>query len=85
MGSDVDDTAVPYAPLFADTWTIQGQQYFYRVRARNDAGASEPSNVVGPVRADGVTMVDDLADLTRSFAHAGVRLVTDDSARRRKT
>jgi hypothetical protein len=79
VGSGIDDTKTPYAPLFSDTWALPGQQYFYRVRARNEAGRSDPSNVVGPVAVVRLTIVDELADTTRAFAVKGLRLVGDDT------
>jgi hypothetical protein len=38
-------------PLFRDTTAQPGTQYYYRVRAKNEAGTSDWSNVIGPVKA----------------------------------
>ena len=71
VGMDVDDTRVQYRPLFSDEFAVPGASYFYRVRAKNAAGASAFSNVVGPVRVDGWTMVDEMGDVSRLFASGG--------------
>ena len=54
--------------------------WYYRVRARNEAGLSEPSNVVGPVKVTQVTLVDELADFSKLHAHQGnLEIKTHDS------
>jgi mannan endo-1,4-beta-mannosidase len=70
VGDSVDETAVQYRPLFADTSAGKGN-WFYRVRARNRAGVSEPSNTAGPVTVTQSILVDDLADLSKMQAHSG--------------
>jgi hypothetical protein len=55
-GEKIDETAVQYGPLFNDSGAKKGE-WFYRVRACNAAGVSEPSNVVGPVKVDYATHV----------------------------
>jgi mannan endo-1,4-beta-mannosidase len=69
-GRDVDDTAVQYRPLFVDEQVDPGNSYYYRVRAKNSYGTSEASNVVGPVRVETKTTVDELKDLSRIAAHS---------------
>jgi len=71
VGANVDDTRVQYRPLFADESAEPGQSYYYRVRAKNAAGTSAPSNTVGPVRVEASTIVDELSDYARTFAHGG--------------
>jgi hypothetical protein len=60
-GENIDETAVQYRPLFADGKVEKGN-WFYRVRACNTAGVSEPSNVVGPVVVDYATIVDEMTE-----------------------
>lgn len=60
------DNLVVYAPLFSDRTAKLGETYFYRVIARNRAGASQPSNIVGPIRAQRLWWIDDLFDLSLS-------------------
>jgi mannan endo-1,4-beta-mannosidase len=71
VGADVDDAALQYRPNFEDVYAEQGRQYFYRVRAKNEAGSSEPSNVIGPVLVDSLFILDEMRDLSRVFAHGG--------------
>ena len=47
------------------------REWFYRVRARNAAGASAPSNVFGPVEVSQVTFVDELADFSKVHSRSG--------------
>ncbi len=71
VGMNVDDTRVQYRPVFADRFVDAGASYYYRVRARNAAGRSDPSNVVGPVSVHDLAVVDELADDSNFFASGG--------------
>jgi hypothetical protein len=85
VGDNVDDTRVQYRPLFNDESVTPGESYFFRVSARNEAGVSPPSNVVGPVKAVCWTVVDEGQDLSKTVAtSAGVKAVTGDDRRRRE-
>jgi hypothetical protein len=78
-GSGIDESFVQYRPLFCDESAPAGNWY-YRVRANNAAGTSEPSNIVGPVAVTHATLVDELADFTKTSAHSDtIRLETHDS------
>ncbi len=66
----VDETAVQYRPLFADSLVTPGQ-WFYRVTARNGAGVSRPSNVVGPVAVRNRTIIDDMQNFNRAYRYNG--------------
>ena len=81
VGPDVDDTWAQYRPLFSDATAEPGKSYYYRVRAKNEAGASAPSNVAGPVRAEGRTIVDELVNfsLTHSRSNGPVSLESKDA------
>jgi hypothetical protein len=70
VGSRVDESLVQYRPQFADESSAAGEWY-YRVRAANDAGVSEPSNVIGPVKVTHGTLVDELADFKKADAQVG--------------
>jgi hypothetical protein len=63
-GEDIDESFVQYHPLFADESVTAGSWY-YRVRAVNAAGASEPSAMFGPVKVTQATFVDELADFKK--------------------
>jgi mannan endo-1,4-beta-mannosidase len=85
VAKGVDDTAVQYRPLFNDESATPGGAYFYRVRARNDAGASEPSNVIGPVRVTHRTLVDEGRDVSRLAAKSSdVKATVGEDRRRRE-
>lgn len=49
VGSDISDAVKGFNSLFNDTGAEAGVVYYYRVKAKNVSGTSEPSNVVGPV------------------------------------
>jgi mannan endo-1,4-beta-mannosidase len=69
-GSNIDESAVQYRPLFADESAPAGEWY-YRIRANNASGVSEPSNTAGPVQVTQATRVDELADFSRVYAREG--------------
>ena len=58
VGYNVSDADVPYFPLFHDETARLGERYFYRIRAVNTAGVSEPSNTVGPVEVKELALID---------------------------
>jgi mannan endo-1,4-beta-mannosidase len=85
VGEPIDDTRVQYRPLFNDDAAEVGRTYWYRVRAHNNAGVSESSNAVGPVRAEHRTVVDEGQDLSRVATTTGdVQLSTGEDRRRRE-
>lgn len=69
-GTNIDESFVQYRPLFNDESAPRGDCY-YRVRAKNEAGLSDPSNVVGPVAVTHATLVDELADFSKVQARQG--------------
>ena len=66
----VDESFTQGRPAFADE-AVSAGQWFYRVAAKNQAGASQPSNVVGPVTVTHMTLVDELADFSKVHAKQG--------------
>jgi len=82
-GENIDETAVQYRPLFADPNVSQGK-WFYRVRARNQTGASEASNVIGPVKVTHATLVDELRDFSLIHARTGVLEIQTRDCRKAK-
>jgi hypothetical protein len=62
IAENVSDAQVAYRPLFSDVTARPGQRLYYRVIARNEAGQSPPSNVVGPVPVEQICVVDELSD-----------------------
>ncbi len=84
-GKGIDESLVQYRPLFATSPRPKGKWY-YRVRAVNESGVSEPSNVTGPVKVTRATLVDELADLKQVNTVEGTwRSKCATPARRRKT
>jgi mannan endo-1,4-beta-mannosidase len=78
VASNVDEAFTQYRPQFADE-SVPAGKWFYRVLARNDSGVSEPSNVAGPVNVDTATLVDELADLSKTSAlHGGWQIANRD-------
>lgn len=61
VGESVDESFTQYRPQFSDESAPKGK-WFYRVRAKNSGGVSEPSNIVGPVKVAVATLVDELSD-----------------------
>jgi hypothetical protein len=81
----VDDTTVQYRPLFSDATAEPGLSYFYRVTARNAAGKSAASNIVGAVAVTHRTLVDECRDLSLVAETIGkVEPTTGDDRRRRE-
>ena len=76
VGMDVDDSRVQYHQLFSDNYAEPGSHYYYRVRAKNAAGVSAPSNIVGPVQVNDNVIVDEMSDFSQSFAHSNVTIET---------
>ena len=70
IADGVDESFTQYRPSFSDE-TVRKGKWFYRVHARNAAGRSASSNVVGPVEVTQVTFVDELADFTKVHARSG--------------
>jgi hypothetical protein len=59
-GRDISDADFQYRPLLNDTGVEIGKSYFYRVTARNSAGESIPSNVIGPISVTCKTLTDEM-------------------------
>lgn len=81
---ELSDARVQYRPLFNDESAEMGKSYFYRVRARNEAGLSRPGNVVGPVDVTGSVLVDELADESKILFQHGELALRQNEARRYK-
>jgi hypothetical protein len=70
VGKAVDESFTQYRPVFSDETAPKGTWY-YRVRAQNKAGLSQPSNVGGPIRVRSTTIVDELADFSKVHSRSG--------------
>jgi mannan endo-1,4-beta-mannosidase len=81
IAQNVSDADTQYRPLFSDGTVEPGATYFYRILARNSAGASPPSDVVGPVAAKCRTLVDECVDLSLVADTKGDVVPRSDNAR----
>jgi hypothetical protein len=84
VGTGVCEAQVQYHPLFVDESAEPGKLYFYRLTARNEAGRSAPSNVIGPVRIEHRTLVDELWNDSRMFLKQGAVKFRQNDARKVK-
>ncbi|MBN2377526.1 MAG: cellulase family glycosylhydrolase [Sedimentisphaerales bacterium] len=84
VGSNVSDAAVQYRTIFNDASVGIGKSYFYRVKAQNESGVSEASNVIGPVAVRHRTLVDEMQDLRYVHSYDGVLSVAEKQTRRFK-
>jgi hypothetical protein len=65
------DDAAQYHPLAVDEFAQPGQSLCYRLIARNEAGLSKPSAVIGPMKIRCCTLVDELPNLSRTYRKGG--------------
>jgi mannan endo-1,4-beta-mannosidase len=80
IGYNVSDAETAHRPLFNDFGAEMGTSCYYRVRARNAAGLSKPSNVVGPVMVAHKTLVDECWNFALVFSRKGdLSMQTDNS------
>jgi hypothetical protein len=84
LAREVSDARLQYRPLFADVTTEPGRSYEYRVRARNEAGVSEPSAPFGPVEITSRTFVDELRTASKMFLTEGSLHFRTNQARKYK-
>ncbi len=83
IAENVSDSQTAYRPLFSDTTATIGQSVYYRVNARNSAGASAPSAAIGPVKIESLCLIDELPDFSRTQSHtAGLTIINDHNALR---
>lgn len=80
----IDDASVAYRPLFNDVSAEIGKIYYYRVRAMNSSGFSEPSNVIGPIEVTQLQHQDELSNFGKMYSHKGEFVYRTDNARQTK-
>ena len=83
ISSNIDEAFTQYRPQFSDE-TVPAGRWYYRVRARNESGVSEPSNVVGPVIVASATLVDELTDFSKVNSQRGVLKIASHDCRSAK-
>jgi hypothetical protein len=77
-GYNVTDADQVYTPLFNDYSATIGKEYYYRVLAKNRGGVSDESNIVGPVKAESLRLLDEMKNFTvLYFLSGGVKIKTD--------
>jgi mannan endo-1,4-beta-mannosidase len=69
VGYNVSDADVEYFPLFHDATVQVGKSYYYRAIAKNQAGVSAPSNVVGPVKVERHALIDNMRNYGKLYFH----------------
>jgi hypothetical protein len=84
VGCDISDAAVQYRPLFNDTSAGIGERYYYRVKAKNIAGISPPSNIVGPTKVESLVLVDEMRDYSLIHSREGSLSIDTRTARKAK-
>jgi mannan endo-1,4-beta-mannosidase len=78
------DDAAQYHPLAVDEYAQPGRSVCYRLIARNEAGLSKPSVVLGPVNIRCGTLVDELKNLSRTYGKSGKLELRSNDARNYK-
>ena len=84
IACQLTDDAAQYRPLAVDEFAQPGRSYCYRLIARNEAGGSHPSKVVGPVTMRCRTLVDELPNLSRTYRKGGKLELRSNDARNYK-
>ena len=84
IADSVSDADVQYRPLFNDTSAQIGAAYYYRIIAKNRAGASSPSNIVLSAKVSRHTLVDECRDWSNVHQVIGSPSVVNDKARKSK-
>lgn len=82
IGYNISDADKFYTSLFNDNTVEVEKEYFYRIIAKNIGGKSEPSNEVGPVKAEYLSYIHDMKNLTGMYYFTDdLRLATEDDRR----
>jgi mannan endo-1,4-beta-mannosidase len=78
------DDSVQYHPMAVDESALPGKSYAYRLVARNQAGLSKPSQIVGPVVIRCRTLVDEFGNFSRTYRKGGKLELKSNDARNYK-
>ncbi len=83
IADNVDESRYQYRPLFDDETAVVGKTYFYRVKAKNEIGESEYSNIIGPVVVNDKEFFDEMENFNKVFQKDGsLQLLTHEDIRR---
>ena len=78
VGYNISDADQQYTSLFNDNKAEIGKEYYYRVRAKNSAGISDASNIVGPVKVTHKCLIDNMLNFGVIFNKSGsIKIVND--------
>ncbi|MFO1514348.1 MAG: hypothetical protein U1F83_15805 [Verrucomicrobiota bacterium] len=78
------DDATQYRPLTVDEFAETGKTCYYRLVARNEAGASKPSKAFGPVTIRCRTLVDEMRNMSLTYRSGGKPELRSNDARNYK-
>jgi len=67
----ITDAVYAYSPQFSDTSVVIGENYYYKIKARNESGISGFSNIVGPVKVGYKIIIDDMENDKKIFKKEG--------------
>ena len=84
VGKGIVETVNQYRPLFNDESVEVGKSYYYRIRAKNEAGTSTPSNIQGPIRVQYITFIDELHNFSKIHTYSGDLAIESKEARKFK-
>ena len=85
IAEDVDESRFQYRPSFCDESAEFGKTHFYRIKARNESGASDYSDVVGPVEVKTKKLIDEMESFDKVFQKDGeLSLLTYQDIRKAK-
>jgi mannan endo-1,4-beta-mannosidase len=78
IGYNISDAEATYTALFNDVTAQIGKEYYYRVTAKNLNGASDPSNIVGPVKINHKCLIDNMSNYSTLYHKTGdLKIMTD--------
>jgi hypothetical protein len=78
------DDAAQYRPFAVDEFAQAGKTHHYRIVARNEAGLSQPSKALGPVKIRCRTLVDEMKNLSLTYRKSGKLELRSNNARNYK-
>lgn len=85
IAPNADDSRYFHRPLFSDETAQFGKSYNYRIKAKNESGSSDYSNVVGPVTVTVKKMVDEMENFDKVYEKDGdFRLLCAEDIRKAK-
>ncbi|MEW6234696.1 MAG: hypothetical protein AB1656_04855 [Candidatus Omnitrophota bacterium] len=84
MAQNASDAEFQYRPLFNDDSAEIGKEYYYRVRAVNSSGTSQPSHVAGPVLVKHRSFIDEFENDSKILIRSNKLYLARNEARKYK-